>query len=777
MRMNAATLVTLSPAVGRVDQATTTTLSNRDDTIEIGGDSLPLVRAVLDALRRPIARGALAGACQDFDDDDVDAAFAFLNEHGFVVDAPADLAPWRAARRGVAVVGHGAVARAVRGALGASGLPVVDDAAGAAVVVSVSSSLLDPTALRVDRACRARGALHVPVVVDGAVAHIGPLVGPLGGPLVGPLVGPLIGPAGTADVDGGPCARCTWLRLLAVRHVNLFHLWRAHVDDDDLVPVDDVDDDLAATVAPHVLAFLRAVDADGAWGGKQHALVRVDAAGRADAHRVRRHDHCTACRPEPPRFIDVPAGALDDDAARTVATWRAHLADTSESLPPTQPMVDDFADKVTGLISLAEEWTQRGDYFRRFPVLWGGMNLARDREWVTTELQGINGTGPTVDHRRLVCVSEGAERYGQYTHRPALTHASYNDVKDHALDPRELVLYTDDRYDSPGFPRPRFDASRPQWWSWGYGLSSGKAKLLPSELVAVCVTDDAYPERLVDQRLTSGAASHTSWQRALQNGLRELVERDAHMVAWYKKIPLPHVDVGERTGDAYADDLLQFLRSVGVDLKILDVRVDFPVPTYLMVGRLKESKGSWDAGGAVFVAVADLDPIAALSRGLCETALHYETLCLTPNERKEWRNNPYDPHDPAQGWFTWWPTYMHYLNPANVAAASFLWNHDRRVALHDIQSAASSSPGADVDVYVRMLAERGLEAWAFDLVGDELRDLGFRVAKVVVPGLVDLTPGMQSVRLRAPRLDQIAARLGRPCLPAGVTNTDPHPNA
>ena len=441
--MNAKRLVHLSSVVGRVDRATTTTLSNREDTIEIGGESLPLLRAVLDALQRPIARDALAKACDGFDADTVDEAFAFLDGRGFVVEAPAEHAPWRSTRRGVAVTGTGAVARAIVRALGDAGVAVVDEAAvaDAGVVVSVSSSLLDPRALRVDRACRARGAIHVPVVVDGAVAHIGPLVAP--------------------GVAQGPCARCTWLRLLALRHVNLFHLWRSHVDDDDAVPVADVDPGLAAIVAPHVLAFLRSVDDEGTWAGKRHALVRVDAVGRADAHRVRRHDHCSACRPEPPRLADLAAGALDDAAREVAATWREHLADTSESLPPTQPMVDDFADKVTGLISLAEEWTQRGDYFRRFPVLWGGMNLARDREWVTTELQGINGTGPTVDHRRLVCVSEGAERYGQYTHRPAVTHASYDDVKAHALDPRELVLYTDDRYDSEGFSRPRFDPQRP----------------------------------------------------------------------------------------------------------------------------------------------------------------------------------------------------------------------------------------------------------------------------------------------------------------------------
>ena len=160
-----------------------------------------------------------------------------------------------------------------------------------------------------------------------------------------------------------------------------------------------------------------------------------------------------------------------------------------------------------------------------------------------------------------------------------------------------------------------------------------------------------------------------------------------------------------------------------------------------------------------------------------ERALHYETLCLTPHEKKEWRNNPYDPADPSQGWIAWWPTYMHYLNPANVAAASFLWDHGDVVALDAFRSYATGSPARDVDALLALFAERALEPWAFDLVGDEIADLGFKVAKVVVPGLIDLTPGMQSRRLRAPRLDDVARRLGRPGLPSGETNRDPHPNA
>lgn len=762
----------LAPAVGRVDRLESTTLTTRMSTLELEGESLSLVREVLDLLDAPRTRAAVTAALPHHDPELVGEVLELLLDRDILVHAPAAGRVWQAARRGVRLVGEGAVARALGRALAGTGLPVCATAdagpvAAGELAVSVSSSLFDARVLQVDRGCRATGAAHVPVIVDGAVAHVGPLVAPW-----------------LAD---GPCARCALLRLVAMRHLYLFELWRDAIDDPTVLAHADGDEALAALVAPQLLAFLRSVADDGSAGigvvrgpssrARAHALVRVDRTGLADFHRVQRHAHCSACRTAPPRFAALPAGALAEGAARTEAVWRAHLADHTESLAPSQPMVEDFADPVTGLISLAEEWTQRSGYFNRFPVLWGGINLVRDREWVTTELQGINGTGPTLDHRRLVCASEGAERYAQYTHQPAVTHARYVDVRDHAVDPRELVLYTDEQYAQPGFPRRPFDERTPLWWSWGYDLVSGRARLLPTEWVAANLADEGYPERLIDQRLTSGGASHTSWHRALRNCVRELIERDAHMIAWYKRIPLPTVQLGERVGDPYADELLAFLRSVGMELRVLDLRMDFPIPTYLMVGRLAEKRGSWDAGGAVFVAVADLDPMEALSRGLCETALHWETLCLTPSARKEWRNNPYDKDDPGQGWRGWWPIYMHYLNPAHVERTSFLWSSEERVELSALPSFGTGDPVADVDVFVKLFRERGLSAWAFDLVNDDTAELGFRVTKVQVPGLIDLTPGFQSRRLRTPRLDQVAKRLGRPCLPPGVTQDETHPNA
>ena len=46
---------------------------------------------------------------------------------------------------------------------------------------------------------------------------------------------------------------------------------------------------------------------------------------------------------------------------------------------------------------------------------------------------------------RLVMLSEGLERYAQYSHRAALTGVPYRDIEDLAFDPRHLTLYDEEQ--------------------------------------------------------------------------------------------------------------------------------------------------------------------------------------------------------------------------------------------------------------------------------------------------------------------------------------------
>ncbi|MBI1947879.1 MAG: TOMM precursor leader peptide-binding protein [Deltaproteobacteria bacterium] len=741
------------------------------DVLQLEGDSAVAVRQALDALSGPRTKDELG--------DDADELLGFLLGAGVVREvAPTllvrDGAVAQALRAGCAVLcGEGMagdIAKRVAELLHARAVATLGPRAltrmsalsdvQAQLWIGCFSSPIDPVNDLVNEAARAAGRLYLPVFLDGKRAIVGPMVRPPGTP---------------GDRAQGPCARCAVMRLIARVPSNLHELWQRAQDNGAELHAGQVENaGRARAIAEQVTGFLTALDEAGAIGGVIDPLVRFDLETRlADAHRVVRNGSCRTCGPPLPARGHVPD--LAAGAARTMQRWQQILAHDPELVRPPEGLWEAYKDPVTGMLNYGEEWTHRAGYFRNLPECWGGISFVREAEYMSTGMMGVNGTGATLEEMRLVSFSEGMERYAQYSHRPAVVDVPYRDVAAYAYDPRKIALHDEEQYATPGFPRPRFREEDPLRWTWGYGLVRGQAKLFPQELITINLTDVVYPHRIFTQNLSTGGSSHASYTKALLNSLREHVERDALMIAWYKRIPLPHVEMPEKVGDPYCDDLLSFLRGAGVELTVLDMRLDFPIPTFLILGRLKETVGCFYAGGTVGCATADLDPLAALGRGLGEMRIHYETLALTPHPQKEWTQFPYNPTDPTMGWRGWWPNYMAYLNPALLPCFRFLDESPYRLRFSDIKGFEQGSPVQSRDMLIAMYDKCGLEPYVWDLVEDPVvKESGFRVLKVEVPGMVPLVPGRQSRRLHVPRLEAVARLVGRPCLPVGEINPDSH---
>ncbi len=767
----------LAPAFLSVERADGLLLTVHDHAAIVDGEGVDLIRKLLGALATRADLATLQARLGDEDPDLIEQTLAWLVGEGFVIAGGNALDGRACDVRGVA-----AFVDVVKAALKDAGADVVANDLDAAVdvandagrvVVACFDTLLDPRLEALDRRVRAAGAALVPVA------------GGFGGSVV-------VGPQSVAGGDAlQPCVRCTVLRMLARRSITTQQLWFSAHDNNTVPTTPPLDDDAHRQLASLVVRFFRSTDAQGRIDGQFHPVLRLDLqSGLVDAHPVRKHTWCAACATPYLVGVDAPANAsnatddtfaaIADAAAARLSDWRQRVSNDVEGLPPPPDVVTTLRDPIAGILFHGEEWQHRDKYFRHFPLLWGGTAFVREREFITTGLRGINGTGPTLDHRQLVCVSEGIERYAQYSHRPFVVDATARQLGERAFDVQQLALYTPQQYATPRFPRQAFDVDTPLRWTPGVNLVSGAVKLFPDELITVYYTDEAYPNRIIEQTLSSGAASHVSWHRALINCVRELIERDAIMIAWYKKMPLPRLRLPARTGDPYVDDLRAYLEHKGMDVVIYDLRVEFDVPTMLLVGQMRESEGCWEKGGTCLVAVSDPSPLACLSRGLCELSLHHETLCITPSESKNYRNHALDLSDVTANWHTWWPTYMHYLNPATEGALAFLDGRKSGLAdveLADLADRSDADPQKTMQNLTALLGKAGLEPWAFDLSADDFADTGFKVCKVVVPGLIDITPGYQSRRLGHRRLDDVAARSGRPCLPRGQENTDPHPNA
>ena len=177
------------------------------------------------------------------------------------------------------------------------------------------------------------------------------------------------------------------------------------------------------------------------------------------------------------------------------------------------------------------------------------LSLARmmvyDPTWHNDTLSGGSAFGDREAARRAA-IGEAAERYcGNYFPGARPVRASYNELRadgEHAVDPEQLVLFSESMYRAPGFPFVPFTRDLPVLWVRGVSLTQGRPAWLPLQLVYVNWNVGGLAgEPLISSTFYPGLAAGTTLEQALAAGVQELIERDSMMVWWLNAQPLPAV--------------------------------------------------------------------------------------------------------------------------------------------------------------------------------------------------------------------------------------------
>ncbi|ONK09846.1 TOMM precursor leader peptide-binding protein [Streptomyces sp. MP131-18] len=344
------------------------------------------------------------------------------------------------------------------------------------------------------------------------------------------------------------------------------------------------------------------------------------------------------------------------------------------------------------------------------------------------------------------------------------------------LDPRTCGLYADAFHRAHPHVAP-FHEDRDIPWVWGHALGAGRPVLVPQVLTYYHATGLA--ERFV-QESSNGCASGGCLAEAAYFGLMEVVERDAFLLAWYGRVPLPEIapDTSDRPETRQMVDRLAMY---GYRARFFDSRITFPVPVVTGVA-VREDGG---LGRMCFGAGASLDPEAALASALCEIAT--DAVNLPERTARE------EPRLRAMAADFSRVTALHdhplvYGIPEMGEHAAFLLGAPgdpppRRRALHDTFRAGSLLPvsddvGQDLAACVAAVNAAGFEVIVVDQTTPEQRDLGLVTAGVIVPGLLPIDFGWARQRaLGMPRLRTAlreAGRAERDLDPADF-NPAPHP--
>ncbi len=401
------------------------------------------------------------------------------------------------------------------------------------------------------------------------------------------------------------------------------------------------------------------------------------------------------------------------------------------------------ADPLTPDLFVAAVGGPAPSYFiNREPTPWNNSSLG-------------SGAAFSRDQSLWSTVGETMERYSAsiYDDDDFLI-AREGDLPGPAINLAASILFTAEQQSDEAFPFRSYDAEKPRAWVEGKDCLSGTAIWAPAQLVYL--SQGWAAEDLLGQTVSSGLACHVGPDQAILAGLLELIERDGFASAWLLGYAPPKLRLDDATRAGLSAPCLRALASSELPITLCAAANAFGVFNIFAFAEHPE------LGFGVVGACARFDLAAAVEKAVVEV-LHGWTATLrarTGSEAIPEKHEIKKPHDHS----------LFYLRPEAWAEMKWFRSSPDTVSPLDLQV---GSPVADLRDLVLRLAAAGVATCWFDLTSEDVGLLGFRVVRVMAPGLQPLIFGTGLISGDRRRLEANARFWGLD--PDTELNGEPHP--
>jgi ribosomal protein S12 methylthiotransferase accessory factor len=373
------------------------------------------------------------------------------------------------------------------------------------------------------------------------------------------------------------------------------------------------------------------------------------------------------------------------------------------------------------------------------------------------------GAGLTGGAARAAALGEAMERYCAGMYSPEHLHFGSADelrTEHPVAQPDSFALF----HAGQRVSYPPFTAAVPLAWVWGYSLARRTPLLVPACLVYMPY-DPPFPERgerIVAGAVSTGLACGRSVEEALLRGVYEAVERDAFVITWLNRLPMPRVDL--TLSDELSRLYLDRLRRNGLEYFLVDITTDIPIPTFFCVLIDRATIPPMvTVGGA-----SHLDPVRAATKALMEAVQTREWAKYLGREK---------PKPPLPGDVkTFEDHVVLYAYGDMLSEVDFLIGDEPRCTVDRHPNRAAGDPPSDLVTAVTLLSVRGHDVIALDLTTTDVEQCGYRVTKVLVPGLQPLDGDHSQRFLGGSRLYEVPTLLGFRSGPSSMTDLNPAPH-
>lgn len=357
-------------------------------------------------------------------------------------------------------------------------------------------------------------------------------------------------------------------------------------------------------------------------------------------------------------------------------------------------------------------------------------DISRFSETVNPSKGG--GGGEVLLHALAATIGEAAERYCMFFYdKNEMILAPHREVAEHAASPDYLRLYSQKQIEGLG-PNARvtyFDENTPVRWVWGYSLTTQTPRLVPASLVYMNY-QFGEDEPVIGRNASTGLAANLTIEEAILTAIYEVVERDAFTICWLSRRPGRKITIDD-------EGLLGLLRKKfhydhpKVEARVFDITLDVPIPSvFVMIKRPAEF------GPAICVgSTSRLSPVAAVHKGFLEAGQGIPYFRFLLAQLKDW-----EPSDDYLNVTSFDHHCVFYLKRPDLVpeAFAFLDRAEAEVPLSSMPDRSTGRVLGDINLCVDMLREAGLEVIVVEITTPDIRDVGMRVVRVLIPGMVPL---------------------------------------
>lgn len=394
--------------------------------------------------------------------------------------------------------------------------------------------------------------------------------------------------------------------------------------------------------------------------------------------------------------------------------------------------------------------------------------------------RGEAGFGRTHDFAscRATAVVEALERLGgQWPWGKRTTvRGSYAELARDALDPRSLGLFPPERYQEPDCPYQPFTEDAVVSWVWAYSFRQARPVLVPETYAyyRTALRPGARPDKPFTFEISNGCALGGCIEEAILHGILEVVERDAFLMTWYARMPVPEVDLS-RAPDPRIGLVVERMERTGYRVRVFDMTLSEAIPAFWVVAQ--DTTGDESRPKVICTSGSALEPVAGVLTALGE---------LAPIVEQETRRYPAQAERARQ--MAADPDLVRIMTDHSLCGAtpeafdrfSFLLSGDRMIGwdrlgrrpwpLHtDLRDDLTEAVG-------RMLTG-GMDVVVVDQTSSLHEAADLTCVKVIAPGALPMTFGHRNQRITGlPRLQEVPHRLGHAPRPLTDADINPHPH-